>query len=347
MSHTPVTAPEIGRGVLPTDRLGFVASGFRNYLRVFQLGGAESRSSFWRFILVGGVLGIAATTLIGAVIVAAAWDPVFAFGTSVGWKTGSPIPDSVRAAGDRAVVTTTWTLAIVGVFSAWAYLSLAAATRRRLTDAGADTSLAWIWLFLPVPTVIGGVIGFFFFGFTVIPALLGAAIPSALLVVIVLSVCCLPRRERQYSGPTWMAWIVGIVLPGYIPAVIVHRIVANRSMRIDLSRDTVGVRRRGEAIGLLAGLPLYLLLTAAPVLTVLSQTIWKESLDAWSDDVAQAVVSSLGSFVYTTLPGLLAILYVIMWVLSAFSGTFVRGYTKRSPRGRVVRVRGHVRDKEW
>ena len=348
MSYTPVPVPGVdGREPVPIARENLVVGGFRNYLRLFQLGGSESRLSFWRFVLVGGVLGIAATTTIGAILVVAAWQPIFAFGASTGWGTGTPIPDSIIAAGNRAVATTAWTLGIIGVFSAWAYLSLAAASRRRLTDAGADTSLAWIWLFLPVPTLIGGVIGFFFFGFEVAPALLGAALPAALLVVIVLAVCCLPSREQQYTGPTWMAWIVGIVLPGYIPALIVHRLVANRTAKKDFSRDRVSARRRGEAIGLLAGLPLYLLFTAVPVVTVLSQTIWKDGIDAWSADVAQSVMSAVAPFFYTTLPGLFAIFYVIVWMLTAFDGTLVSGHTRITGKGKVVRVKSYIRDKQW
>jgi len=348
MSYTPVPVPGVdGREPAPTAGKNIVVGGFRNYLRLFQLGGSESRLSFWRFFLVGGVLGIAATTTIGVILVAAAWQPIFAFGASTGWGTDSPIPDSIIAAGDRAVATTTWTLGIIGVFSAWAYLSLAAASRRRLTDAGADTSLAWIWLFLPVPTLIGGVIGFVVSGFEVTPALLGAAIPAALLVLIVLAVCCLASRDQHYTGPTWMAWIVGIVLPGYIPALIVHRLVANRTANKDFSRDRVSARRRGEAIGLLAGLPLYLLFTAVPIVTVLSQTIWKDGIDAWSTDVAQSVISVVAPFFTTTLPGLIAIFYVIVWMLSAFDGAIVLGHTRKTKSGRIIKVKGYVRDRGW
>ena len=145
----------------------FPSTAFRNFLRPFSFTDVESRREFWAFALIGVPMAgaaIAALGLFAAILT-----------ISRALPNTSPIVEGDLPASDleRLVARTTEALhafsapfallpgivitaiiVVAALLQAWMLLSLVAATRRRLADAGADRSLALLWTVLPVATVL-------------------------------------------------------------------------------------------------------------------------------------------------------------------------------------------------
>lgn len=231
--------------------VGFFVRAFGDYRYALRLAGRESRRDFWTFVLIGIPLGQLLITicfaLVGAVLVGRALpadfpgpfaDPgapaeIVAFGQLLG-----DLGQALRAYAAPVAAVPEWVfgvlLGVIGLIQGWHLLSLVAATRRRLTDAGSDRSLAWVWPFLPLAAVLnvpGGlivgtvmvVVGVLVFGrgpmeLALLQMISPIWLPGMVIGIIVVAFCLRRSRPEPVTRPRRNLWWVLLLL--FAPAIV-------------------------------------------------------------------------------------------------------------------------------
>jgi uncharacterized membrane protein YhaH (DUF805 family) len=313
-----------------TRKPTFLGATYRDFLRPFSFGGIEPRREFWTFALVGVPLAgavIAALALFAAVLSLARILP------EAPANAGSPsdLDALVREAtatlhglaAPFAAVPGFVITAIVftaALLQAWLLLSLVAATRRRLADAGADRSLALVWPLLPAAALLN-VPGGMTIGIGLIAAVMLLAGPGGR-----------PAAEAMY-----LLAVTPVGLPVLACAVLILVLC------LRASRDTAYARRPK------LGWVLLCFFAPALVWVLISLPVWG-SLGAWLEAAgaeAQAISGQIILWIGTWV--VLPILAFFGIVIGMLSGGVVGpkthkvGMYRRLTKKGYVNVKAHIR----
>lgn len=158
---------DLFQGSGPIRKRNFLHTVFQDFFRPFSFGGVEPRREFWTFALIGVPV---AGTLIASLALFTAIPSISRVLPEISGAAGRDNAASDReglvadatealhlAAAPFAFISGPVIAALVviaALLQAWLLLSLVAATRRRLADAGADRSLSLVWPLLPAATVL-------------------------------------------------------------------------------------------------------------------------------------------------------------------------------------------------